>query len=85
MGFYCVFRKKRKKARQLGLTSLNTVGKLWFLGIIFESLFLTLGKQGSGLLECKSQIKEVAQSLGSRLAGVPMRIPFAITEDWLTL
>lgn len=39
-GLYCVFRKKRKEEReeQLGLTSLNTVGRLWFLGIIFRSL-----------------------------------------------
>lgn len=39
-GFYCVFRKKRKEEQteQLGLASLNTVGQLSFLGVIFRSL-----------------------------------------------
>ena len=39
-GLYCVFRKKRKEEQkeQLGLTSLNTVGRLWLLGVIFGSL-----------------------------------------------
>lgn len=39
-GFHCVFRKKCKEeqAEQLGLASLNTGGRLSFLGVIFRSL-----------------------------------------------
>ena len=54
---------KKSKRNSLGLASLNDVGRLWSLGVIFSCPVPGPGKQGSCLLECKGPIEEVVWAL----------------------
>lgn len=72
-GLHCVFWWESKR-NNLRLASLNNAGRLWSLGVIFSCPVPGPGKQGSCLLECKGQIEEVVQSLGSELAGAYMKV-----------